>query len=332
VNSPTTGLDADSRKEIAASLRQLFEQRTESRDVTPLLAEFGWADVLAEDPCAAINLLFHEQGRALAGSRALDDVLLAQLPHIGATAQRRAVVYPHPLDGVSLRPRDAAPRGIVLGSLDDVDEAVIPHTCPDGTVAVAVTPAAELATATVPLDGFDQHTGWRTINGWRTTDNHTVAVGPAWDLAVAAGRRALAAEILGVCDAARELVVAHASTRMQFGRPIGSFQAVRHRLAEAEVAIAGARSVLGAAWQDPAGPSAAWTAMVAKLRAGHAQAVLMRHAVQTLGAMGLTRESPLHSYVERAAALDALLGGHRALTEAVGSALLDGTEADFELP
>jgi Acyl-CoA dehydrogenase, C-terminal domain len=332
VNSPATGLDAESRDEIAASLRHLFEQRAESHDFAPLLAEFGWAELLKEDPCVAINLLFHEQGRALAGSRALDDVLLAQLPHIETTARRRAVVYPHPPDGVVLRPRDGALRGIVLGSLDDVDEAVIPHTCQDGTIAVAVTPAAELATATAPLGGFDQHTGWRTISGWRTTGSHTVAVGPAWDLAVAAGRRALAAEILGVCDAARELVVAHASARVQFGRPIGSFQAVRHRLAEAEVAIAGARSVLGAAWQDPAGPSGVWTAMVAKLRAGHAQAVLMRHAVQTFGAMGLTRESPLHSYVERAAALDALLGGRRPLTEEVGSALLGGTEADFELP
>jgi alkylation response protein AidB-like acyl-CoA dehydrogenase len=52
----------------------------------------------------------------------------------------------------------------------------------------------------------------------------------------------------------------------------------------------------------------------------------MRHGVQVLGAMGLTRESDMHRFVTRAAALDALFGGHRALTGALGADLLAGAD------
>jgi alkylation response protein AidB-like acyl-CoA dehydrogenase len=124
------------------------------------------------------------------------------------------------------------------------------------------------------------------------------------------------------------LVLAHATARVQFGRSIGSFQAVRHRLAEAYVAMAGARSVLDNAYAVAGSDGDLWAAIVAKIRAGQAQAVLMRHAVQVFGAIGLTRESDLHRYVERAAALDALFGGHQALTEVIGSAVLGGEETD----
>jgi alkylation response protein AidB-like acyl-CoA dehydrogenase len=117
-----------------------------------------------------------------------------------------------------------------------------------------------------------------------------------------------------------ELARQHSLSREQFGRPIASFQAVRHRLAESHVAITEIGSTLDAAWAD----GGAWAATIAKLRAGRAQAEVMRHAVQVLGAMGLTGESEMHRYVARADALDALLGGHRMLAEQVGRALLSG--------
>ena len=143
--------------------------------------------------------------------------------------------------------------------------------------------------------------------------------------AVAAAHRALAAELGGVCDAALALVVEHTTTRRQYGRPIGSFQAVRHRLAEAQVAVAAAQDVLGvaiaAAGQDDGG---GWSARIAKITAGRAQAETMRSLVQFFGALGVTQESPVHRYVNRAATLDALYGGHRHLTERLGRDLLDG--------
>lgn len=321
------GLDAETQTVIAESLRELFAARNGRASLAPLLAELGWAEVLAADPRAAVGLLFTEHGRALAGSRALDDVVLAELPEVPDADLRRAVVYP---SGTIDLPRDHEwIDGIVLGPLDDVDEVVIPVAGAQGTPALFIVPVADIRASAAPLGGFDPAAGWTAIGGLALGDLVSTPAGRSWERAVAAGHRALSAEILGICDATMDLVTAHTTTRVQFNRPIGSFQAVRHRLAEAAVAIAGARSVLDAARNAAAAPGGgAWAAKIAKLRAGCAQAELMRNAVQVFGALGLTREGDLHRYVTRAAALDALLGGHRLLAEAVGNAVLDGTEDD----
>lgn len=328
-----TGFDAATRAEIAGSLRKMFDRRSAGQDLAPLLADLGWSEVLAEDPGAAVMALFTEHGRALASSRSLDDVVLAQLPASVAGGRRRAVIYPHPLDGLLSLRRDQPLRGVVLGPLGDVADAVVPATLDGGTVAFLLMNADELTVSQDPIRGFDNDLDWRTVTGSYLVGADAVPAGKTWDRAVAAGRRALAAEILGVCEAALELVLAHATARVQFSRPIGSFQAVRHRLAEAYVAMAGARSVLDNAYAVAGSDGDPWAAIVAKIRAGQAQTVLMRHAVQVFGAIGLTRESDIHRYVERAAALDALFGGHQALTEVIGSAVLDGAEPDsaFEL-
>jgi alkylation response protein AidB-like acyl-CoA dehydrogenase len=239
------------------------------------------------------------------------------------------VLYPHPDTGTEPSPATGGLRGLLLVPPDEVAEVVVPVTA-EGAVALVVVPVESLAGTVTPTDGFDQGAGWSLVTTTASaspTGDRPVPAGAEWTRAVAAGRRALAAEIIGTCEAALELAVAHTTARVQYGRPIGSFQAVRHRLAEAHVAIGGARATLAAAWaasSDPGGTS--WAATIAKLRAGQAQAEVMRHAVQVLGAMGLTRESELHRYVARAAALDALLGGHLALTEALGVALLSGAE------
>ncbi|MCV7001540.1 acyl-CoA/acyl-ACP dehydrogenase [Mycolicibacterium alvei] len=311
----------------------MFDRRSAGQDLAPLLANLGWAEVLAEDPAAALTALFTEHGRALANSRALDDVVLAELPASVAVGRRRAVIYPHPLDGQFSMSRNQPLRGLALGPLDGTQDAVIPTTLDGGAVALLLVRTDELTLSEDPIRGFDNALGWRTVTGPYPARADAVPAGTTWDRAVAAGRRALAAEILGVCEAALELVLAHATARVQFSRPIGSFQAVRHRLAEGYVAMAGARSVLDNAYAVMGSDGAPWAALVAKMRAGQAQAVLMRHAVQVSGAIGLTGESDIHRYVERAAALDALLGGHQALTEVIGSAVLDSQEIDaaFEL-
>lgn len=329
----TSGFDAATRDEIAASLRELFEKRTGAQDIAPLLAELGWADVVAEDPATAIRLLFTEHGRALASSRALDDVVLAEVADVLPTGRRLAVTYPYPPEGSVVLRCDEPIVGLSLAPLDDVDDVVLAASMPGGLVGLVVLPAADLSVSAEPLGGFDFDTGWRRVTAVPPKGVEAIYAGKVWDRAVAAGRRALAAEILGVCDTALELVRAHAAARVQFGRPIGSFQAVRHRLSEAYVAMAGARSVLENAYAVAGCDAEVWAALIAKIRAGQAQAVLMRHAVQVFGAIGLTRESDIHRYVERAAALDALLGGHQALTEVVGSAFLDGDEVDaaFEM-
>jgi hypothetical protein len=89
-----------------------------------------------------------------------------------------------------------------------------------------------------------------------------------WPEAVAAGQRALAHELVGASRAMLALAREHALERIQFGRPIASFQAVRHRLAESLVAIEAADAALAGAWDE----RTPFAAGVAKALAGRVPA------------------------------------------------------------
>jgi hypothetical protein len=131
---------------------------------------------------------------------------------------------------------------------------------------------------------------------------------------VAAGRRALGWWLVGTGRAMLALARAHALDRVQFGRPLASFQAVRHRLAESLVALEGAEATLVAA-DDP------FASLLAKAAAGQAALTAARHCQQVLGGIGFTAEHPLHRHVRRALVLDGLLGSSRELTREAGARL-----------
>jgi alkylation response protein AidB-like acyl-CoA dehydrogenase len=106
----------------------------------------------------------------------------------------------------------------------------------------------------------------------------------------------------------------HALDRVQFGRPVASFQAVRHRLAETLIAIEGAEATLGAATDD-------FGSLLAKAAAGQAALTAAKHCQQVLGGIGFTAEHELHQHVKRALLLDGLLGSARELTREAGARL-----------
>jgi alkylation response protein AidB-like acyl-CoA dehydrogenase len=110
----------------------------------------------------------------------------------------------------------------------------------------------------------------------------------------------------------------HAVERIQFGQPIARFQAVRHRLADALVAVESADAATGAAWEDGSTLAAA----AAKAIAGRNARTVARHAQQVLAGIGFTTEHPLHRYVRRVLVLDGVLGDARSLTRAMGAELL----------
>ena len=114
-----------------------------------------------------------------------------------------------------------------------------------------------------PLPSLDQEADWYTVSGPTPPARYD---GDAWVSAVAAARRALAAEIIGTAERALELAVEHTSSRRQFNAPIAAFQAVRHRLADGYVAIAAARALLAASFGEAPG-SATVAAAAAKARA-----------------------------------------------------------------
>jgi alkylation response protein AidB-like acyl-CoA dehydrogenase len=136
-------------------------------------------------------------------------------------------------------------------------------------------------------------------------ETRLVAGDAARDLLAAAfdrGALGCAAEALGAGDRLVELAVSYAGQREQFGRPIGSFQAVKHMLADVKVKLEYARPlVYRAAWSVAQG--ARWRSLhvsMAKLAACEAAAAAARTALQVHGAIGYTWEQDLHLFMRRA--------------------------------
>jgi alkylation response protein AidB-like acyl-CoA dehydrogenase len=130
------------------------------------------------------------------------------------------------------------------------------------------------------------------------------------DGAVETGSVALAAELVGVAQRALEMATDYAKEREQFGRPIGAYQAVSHRLAEMLWEVEEARSlVYYAAWCADAQPeSLPLAASMAKARASDAANSVTHNAIQTFGGIGFTWEHDVHFFLKRARVASQLLG------------------------
>jgi alkylation response protein AidB-like acyl-CoA dehydrogenase len=111
----------------------------------------------------------------------------------------------------------------------------------------------------------------------------------------------LSAEMLGASTRVLEMSVDYAKDRIQFGKPIGNFQAVKHRLADALVDVEGMRSnVYYAAWCLAAGePDASLAASAAKAWCSEASRRVMASGLQVHGGIGFTWEHDLHLFVKR---------------------------------
>jgi len=134
---------------------------------------------------------------------------------------------------------------------------------------------------------------------------------------LAAWRTAVAAEAAGLLAGALASVVSYVSDRKQFGRPLATFQALRHRLAEAQVVINGVYWLaLKAAGTGDGGDAA-----MALLHAQDAAKRVNYDFHQMLGAMGMTLEHPLHLWTYRLKALSAELGGRGEQALAAADAL-----------
>ncbi len=121
---------------------------------------------------------------------------------------------------------------------------------------------------------------------------------------------ALAAELMGVGQRALDMATDYAKEREQFGRPIGAYQAVSHRLADMLWAVEEARSLtLYAAWVADAEPdSLPLAASMAKARASDAAASITHDAIQTFGGIGFTWEHDAHFLLKRAKVSGRMLG------------------------
>jgi acyl-CoA dehydrogenase-like protein len=293
------------------------------------LDDLGWRDALAAEPATAVSVLFEAQGVANATSSALDWSFAGVLDGGGAAVPGdAAVVLPMLRDwNAPGRVEDGrcAVRGLATGRLARSDRAVVVAPSDQGhAVFLAETAALVLE----PVRGIDPELRLAVVGGhWRLSSGDEIGAAD-WDATLGLGQLALGHELVGSARAMLELARAHALARTQFGRAIGSFQAVRHRLAESLVAIEAAAALLAAAWDDPDPVTAA----MAKGLAGHSARTTARHCQQVLAGIGFTTEHPLHRHVRRTIVLDQLLGAGDRLTRRLGAGVLASGSLPRNLP
>ncbi len=124
---------------------------------------------------------------------------------------------------------------------------------------------------------------------------------------------AISAQLLGLAQRMLDLGVDHAAQRKQFGKPVGSFQAVKHHMADVAVKIEFAEPVVHRAAYalTHADPRAPVYVSNARLAAGEAALLAARKSIQVHGAMGYTWETDLQMFMKRAWALDATWGDRK---------------------
>ncbi len=308
-------MDATERELFALGIRHATETAT-GEELDTALTELGWQDALGSDRSTAVSVLFESQGAANVRSSALDHVLDSALGGDG----HAAVVLP------PLRRRDAPGvlgdsgclvQGLGTAALERRETAVVVarsegrHLAFVGqTNALQVRPVRGLD----PTLGIVEVTGDTDLAGWSQRGSVD------WNGAAAVAQLALGHELVGAARAMLELARLHSLDRIQFGKPISAFQAVRHRLADCLVALEAAAGLLDAAWEDPD----PLTSAMAKGLAGRSARTVGRHCQQVLAGIGFTTEHPLHRYVRRSILLDQLLGASSVLTRELGAAVLAG--------
>jgi len=138
------------------------------------------------------------------------------------------------------------------------------------------------------------------------------------------GAALVAAQLLGVAEMSQELATEYAKRREQFGRPVGSFQAIKHLLADMYVRQELARAAVyaaGATLDQPEVGSALRAIAAAKIVAGEAALKNAKSCVQVHGGMGYTWEIPAHYYLKRAIVLENAFGTSEEYSEQMAEQL-----------
>jgi alkylation response protein AidB-like acyl-CoA dehydrogenase len=234
----------------------------------------------------------------------------AWLPRMASGMARFAVVFEREggADGVIER-GDGRLSGCLPGGLDLGGATHVMTVLRDGTLALVGADSPNVRVSRRP--SLDRT---RAIGVVELADAPAdlVAAGPAVARAILdAGRIALAADTLGAAQRMLDRAVAYAREREQFGRPIGSFQAVKHMCAEMAAMLEPSRALVwyAAYAQDARPDEARLTACHAKAHLSEVGREVSRMATEVHGGMGFTDELGLHHWFKRISANRQLLGG-----------------------
>ncbi|MEV0358365.1 acyl-CoA dehydrogenase family protein [Nocardia sp. NPDC050697] len=330
------GLDPAELAMLTDALRRTMS-RASGPELVDALGELGWPQLLDDAPELAVPLVF----RLLGETGAHGPFLLDVLRHAGATpsalpfAGGRWVEWGDPLPAGGADASEPGSGSTGSGSAGAGADgsggsgAGVNGTGSDAIGSDAISSDADSTGASESgasePGSVDEALPLRAAAAGTTLPAH----------ALAEGRRALGWWLLGTGHAMLTLARTHVLERTQFGRPLASFQAVRHRLAETLVALDGAEAALLIADEtadaarntddapathglDPA-EAAVHAALLAKAAAGQAGLTAAKHCQQVLGGIGFTAEHALQSHIRRTLVLDGLLGSTRELTREAGA-------------
>jgi Acyl-CoA dehydrogenase, C-terminal domain len=314
-------IDAHERALMEETVRAAIADAASSGEIDSVLAKLGWLEMLGDEPDAAIAVVFGALGAANAAATALDDVLataLGEKPRAGLAVLLPAFSAwdpPARVDRGDLRGEGLATARAAIAE----ELLVVTGTAEQPWLAIVPIRVAQLHA----LRGIDPALGLHSVRVEGRVD--ATALDPAaWRSAIALGRRAIAHQILGASRSMLQLARSHALERTQFDRPIARFQAVRHRLADALVAIEALEASLAAAREQPGADSAG----LAKAVAGRTAHTVAGHCQQVLAGVGFTTEHPFHRFSKRVLALEGLFGSADAIALEVGRRML----ADRRVP
>jgi len=277
-------------------------------------AELGWLALGLPESAGGIGLgsaeqavLFRELGRALAPGPFLANTLAAQ----AAAALGRSDVAGQLTDG-SVRavlaqtgPESAPGQGRVRYWDDGEPIGALLECAASGPVRL-VAPIAPHPVETLP--GVDAAFALVTAE---VAEAPAVSVPPAIGARlITTGQVLTAAMLAGIAERTLAMSVDHARTRVQYGKPIGAFQAVKHRCADMAVRAEAAWAItaLAAVGLDTDLPPAAFDAVAALSVSADAALANARDNIQNHGAMGFTEEHPAQRFVKRAHVLAGQFG------------------------
>ena len=310
-------IDTDDLALLAAGFEAAMSDASGPAESDQAMHDLGWAELLAAAPSQGAATAFSALGATGSAASLLDDVVANALGIDVSPTACMVFPAPHQFDTPGQRHGDAVTvDGLVSTRVDRAITGILAIT--DGEdVGVATFDAAMLPDQ--DGDGVDPGRAYRRVFAEVSVDAlEPTAAGGSWRSAVAAAQTALAHQLLGGARWMLAEARQHAIDRVQFGRSVASFQAIRHKLAESLVQIEGAASVAGASVQDPSPLLAA----LAKSLAGQAARTTAAHAQQVLAGIGFTAEHRFHLWLKRMLAVDTLFGSANSLPVDIGNHLL----------
>ena len=309
------------------------------------MAEQGFTGIIFPEEFGGLGLgkvelilLLEEMGHALLPGPFFSTVALAGplLDACGSAEQKKKYLEPicngqaRAAVAVSLDPNDAQSRITVSGGkisgrkLFVADGAVADSILVATSSGIFVVERGAPGLAATPMKTLDLTRRLYAVE-FNNTPAEKLANSTGWTAALDLATTALVAEMVGGMQRTLDITVQYAKTRKQFGKPIGSFQAVQHQCADMYLETESSRSAAYyAAWalQEQA-PDATVAVSIAKMYASDACRNVGNHGIQIHGGMGFTWENDLHLYYRRAKASETMLGDATHHRERIARLVID---------